>query len=310
MNRKDLVKKLMNEGFSERTIVNFSDKQLKTLVERITMSADDYAKEKNNPSVQAIAADPNASLQISEKEAKMCDHCGMPIAKCTCDDTHLEEKLVGNQKKIDANHNGKIDSQDFKILRSGKKEVKEGDKKWIQKAINPKHKGKLHRELGVPQDEKIPASKLNAAAKKGGVIGKEARLAKTLRNLHETEANEINEWVDSLVQKKYVPFTQKGKIMETIKTKIKETMQPMPESKPKKGHNGIPEWFSYDEIVKTAKHAMAEPAPSKPAPATPTKEPGTKEPPKKSPVKDPFRRDNPNPRPERHPKAKINEKKW
>jgi hypothetical protein len=52
------------------------------------------------------------------------------------------------------------------------------DKKWISKAI--KHPGKLHRELGVPEGKKIPAKKLNAAAKKGGKEGQRARLAKTL----------------------------------------------------------------------------------------------------------------------------------
>jgi hypothetical protein len=36
------------------------------------------------------------------------------------------EELKGNQDKIDANHNGKIDGQDFKILR-GKKKIKEGN---------------------------------------------------------------------------------------------------------------------------------------------------------------------------------------
>lgn len=51
--------------------------------------------------------------------------------------------------------------------------------KWIQKAI--KKPGALHRELGVPADKKIPAKKLNAAAKKPGIEGKRARLAKTLR---------------------------------------------------------------------------------------------------------------------------------
>jgi len=53
--------------------------------------------------------------------------------------------------------------------------------KWIQGAI--KHKGALHKELGVPEGKKIPAKKLNEAAKKGGVEGKRARLAKTLKKL-------------------------------------------------------------------------------------------------------------------------------
>jgi len=54
--------------------------------------------------------------------------------------------------------------------------------KWIQKAI--KHPGALHRELGVKAGKKIPAKKLNAAAKKGGKIGQRARLAKTLKKMH------------------------------------------------------------------------------------------------------------------------------
>jgi hypothetical protein len=39
-------------------------------------------------------------------------------------DKNMKEELKGNQDKIDANHNDKIDAQDFKILR-GKKKVKE-----------------------------------------------------------------------------------------------------------------------------------------------------------------------------------------
>lgn len=55
-------------------------------------------------------------------------------------------------------------------------------KNWIAGAT--KNKGALHRALGVPQGEKIPAKKLAAAAKKGGKVGKEARLAETLRKMH------------------------------------------------------------------------------------------------------------------------------
>lgn len=51
--------------------------------------------------------------------------------------------------------------------------------KWIAKAI--KSPGALHKQLGVPADKKIPAKKLEAAAKKPGKLGQRARLAKTLR---------------------------------------------------------------------------------------------------------------------------------
>ena len=51
----------------------------------------------------------------------------------------------------------------------------------IKKAI--KKPGALHKYLGVPQGEKIPAAKLAAAAKKGGKVGQRARFAQTLKKL-------------------------------------------------------------------------------------------------------------------------------
>ena len=57
----------------------------------------------------------------------------------------------------------------------------EAKKKWIQKAISKP--GALHKQLGVAAGEKIPAGKLAAAAKKGGKLGKRARLAQTLSKI-------------------------------------------------------------------------------------------------------------------------------
>ena len=54
-------------------------------------------------------------------------------------------------------------------------------KNWIKGAI--KKPGELHRDLGVPQGQKIPASKLQAAAKQGGKVGQRARLAMTLSKM-------------------------------------------------------------------------------------------------------------------------------
>jgi|TARA_R100000306_G_C4360869_1_gene135197 hypothetical protein len=55
------------------------------------------------------------------------------------------------------------------------------NKRWIQGAI--KKPGALRKSLGVKKGQKIPASKLNAAAKKGGKLGQRARLAKTLKKM-------------------------------------------------------------------------------------------------------------------------------
>lgn len=58
------------------------------------------------------------------------------------------------------------------------------DKKWIQKALPKSSKGKLHKALGVPAGEKIPAKKLDKAANSSNPkIKKEAVLAKTLKGL-------------------------------------------------------------------------------------------------------------------------------
>lgn len=54
--------------------------------------------------------------------------------------------------------------------------------KWIQGAI--KKPGALRKELGAKKGKPIPEKKLEAAAKKGGKIGKRARLAETLKKMH------------------------------------------------------------------------------------------------------------------------------
>lgn len=58
------------------------------------------------------------------------------------------------------------------------------DKKWIQKAI--KKPGALHKQLGVPEGEKIPKKKLEKAAsgKLGELAKRRAVLAETLGKFH------------------------------------------------------------------------------------------------------------------------------
>lgn len=62
---------------------------------------------------------------------------------------------------------------------------KKSKKKWMQKAFG-KNPGKLHRNLGVPQGQKIPASKLRAAkaGKYGPSAAKEANPVATARKIN------------------------------------------------------------------------------------------------------------------------------
>ena len=118
------------------------------------------------------------------------------------------------------------------------------------------------------------------------------------------DVKEIKNWVKGLVEnKEFHSFTSKNEIMELIQSKLNEseTMTHQFGPKVKKGHNGIPEFMSYDAIV------SAEPktAPSKPAPST---KPGTKPTPtrREDPRKTPFQ---PGPGENPKPKAKMAEEK-
>ncbi|MDQ2972459.1 MAG: hypothetical protein ABIY40_02900 [Rhodanobacteraceae bacterium] len=58
---------------------------------------------------------------------------------------------------------------------------KSSGKKFIQGAVEKP--GALHKQLGVPKGQKIPAKKLAKAAKAPGKLGARARLAQTLKKL-------------------------------------------------------------------------------------------------------------------------------
>ena len=84
------------------------------------------------------------------------------------------------------------------------------EKNWIAGAI--RRPGALHRKLGVPEGKKIPKSKVNAAAKEGGTLGKEARLAKTLSHMHHKEDVEyIEECMKKRILDKVMKLRNKDK---------------------------------------------------------------------------------------------------
>lgn len=58
-------------------------------------------------------------------------------------------------------------------------------KHWIAGAI--KHPGALHKQMHVPQGQKIPLSKLQMAARKPGKLGQRARLAMALMKMHKNK---------------------------------------------------------------------------------------------------------------------------
>ena len=118
------------------------------------------------------------------------------------EETELEEKLVGGQKKLDKNHNGKLDKQDFKMLR--KEEVEQIDelspatmmKYQYKSASRIDHAAQNARSMGSDKDHlKKPYGNEIRKRKKGLNLASE-RLAKKsmdeeVENVEEGNANLI-----------------------------------------------------------------------------------------------------------------------
>jgi len=195
---------------------------------------------------------------------KKCDDCGKVESKCKC-------------KKEEVNELLRFYDDDGNPIKN---------KKGEQDAVSTKDKN----------------FKKKTKSKKCSDCGKDDKDCKCDHS-HLDENRKIKNWVKGLVEnKEFHSFTSKNEIMELIQTKLNESdtmVQHGP--KVKKGHNGIPEFMSYDAIV------SAEPktAPSKPAPST---KPGTRPTPtrREDPRKTPFQ---PGPGTNPKPKAKIAEEK-
>ena len=332
MKRDVIVGQLVKEGFSKKTLVNFNDKQLSDLHERIVVDAD---KLKTDPKLQALAKDPNTEVEV-------------------------KEELKGGQKKLDKNHNGKIDGQDFKILKGQKKSEAKEDVNEVDMGLTVKGSKSSSSSVfgGAPKKSSSPKKKTTPKKKEEGET-EEGEVDESLNGLmlgvikdklskdlgrepedheidkaHEDfvnswkkdneykermkknpynpgkppspdfngynkrkekkeeskdEKSNVKEWVESLAENNFHSFTSKNEIMELIQSKLNESevMEPQHGAKVKKGHNGIPEFMTYDAIVG---------GDTKTAPAKPKVDPGTK--PAKP--KTPFQ---PGPGPNPKPKA-------
>lgn len=201
MKRNEIVQSLLKEGLSEKTLVNFSDKQLNNLADRML-------KEAQNVTTTKTVYDSKDPKDMVALNAALKNPDALKNQPA-----EVKEELKGDQKKLDKNHNGEIDSQDFKILKGQKK--KESNKK----------------------DKK----------------------------------ENIKEWVSKVTNKNFHSFTSKNEIMEMIQYKLGEQEVG---SKVKKGHNGIPEFMSY-EVISNIETIDAEPT-TKPAPTKPKESPITK----------------------------------
>jgi hypothetical protein len=167
MKRTELIGRLLKEGFSEKTLDNFTDKQLNDLSERIVTTTQAMA---SNPEIQKLANDPNKTVEV-------------------------KEILKGKQNKIDKNKNGKIDADDFAILNKEKKgEVKETEdccSKCGKKTCKCESVNEVDMGLTIKGSKSSSSSVFGGVPKKTNSPKKKSTPKK--KEVDETEEEEVDE---------------------------------------------------------------------------------------------------------------------
>ena len=173
MKRTELIGRLLKEGFSEKTLVNFTDKQLNDLSERIVTTTQAMA---SNPEIQKLANDPNKTVEV-------------------------KETLKGKQNKIDKNKNGKIDADDFAILNKEKKsEVKETEdccSKCGKKTCKCESVNEVDMGLTIKGSKSSSSSVFGGSPKKSSSPKKKSTPKK--KEEGETEEGEVDESLNGLM---------------------------------------------------------------------------------------------------------------
>ena len=111
----DVVSNIMEAKYDEPAAPDADaiarKKKLDALRDKREADASDTGYEKEKPAVRKIAGKAYGGAKQKDEPEQH-------------DEAYAKEELKGNQHKIDANKNGKVDADDFKILR-GQKKVKE-----------------------------------------------------------------------------------------------------------------------------------------------------------------------------------------
>jgi hypothetical protein len=169
MKRNELVDKLVSEGLSEKTLSKLTDNQINILADRMLGE-----QMKKGDVVVPTNTDPNKIKQLTAQ--------GLDVALVNKPATEgdMTEELKGNQKKIDKNHNGKIDAQDFKILKGQKtKTCAHCGKEMSNCSCDDSHLGESKPSAGLSKEKK---SEVVKKAKSGGDIGKKGKGFEKLAN--------------------------------------------------------------------------------------------------------------------------------
>lgn len=137
------VRKPKIDADDEMGIYTFKDEEgeVPMSINRLNKNVKKYMKENDMEEGNAFTG----ALSKAKKMGK--DSFTVDGKKYDVKENELDEILHGKQTKLDKNKNGKIDSEDFKMLRKGKKnEMGEGEEnleKYLRKYIKRDHEGPI-----------------------------------------------------------------------------------------------------------------------------------------------------------------------
>ena len=180
-------------GFAENKGINMKKEQLKEAIKRLVKQT---LLEQEQDDVDVAAEDETVTITLDKELAQKLHDLLMTqlqpepetetpagpedansVVPAEDEGEVTAANMSSDQLPVKADDEEAVDEITFEESEA----MDEAKEKWIQKAV--KKPGALHKQLGVPAGEKIPAGKLAAAAKKGGKMGQRARLAQTLSKI-------------------------------------------------------------------------------------------------------------------------------
>lgn len=143
----------------------------------------------------------------------------------------IDEKLVGKQHKIDKNKNGKIDSEDFKLLKKGKSSVKMTEEElvsFIENIVNEANEIKLGGStITMTEDELVSFVKDIVYEAKGDNLTKKPKSLTDVESLLRKSKSENEKNLKDVGKKmtEYIKYGSNGKYVENPDSYPQSNMQ-------------------------------------------------------------------------------------
>lgn len=201
MKRQDIISKLINEGFTQKTLVNLNDKQLHMLAERV------LSEQYGLTTTTTGGATPSVLNIPKEKTQDITSAKTRKQTFATYENEIKEDEKLGVEKKEK--------SEDEKVLQR----------------IHSKAESKMKKgECIKSEAELLKRMKKDVPEKYTKYVETKKEKVKELEPV--SESKKVKKWVNKLVENKC--FTSKGDIINLIQSKLDEQKTAPQPAKPEK----------------------------------------------------------------------------